>query len=170
MLKMKISDWQNRIDRQIESGLYEKVMINNNIETKEITNFEFCLIPEEIKEKVEPPVEEEIQERDFVLFRSENVYEKYLSQDLQSRRACFVNNYDGEDNHCISYFQHYFRDSKYCMNVYVRSMNYKDNFVFDCQTFNLAYNKVFERLKKQYGEVVNEGYIRVFVFSLHLYN
>jgi len=168
MLKMTISDWKKRIDLQLEAGLYNRVLINGSRDTQEITNFEYCLIPEEV-DLVSPPVEEETTERNYVLKRSIAMYETYLSKDLNSRQGAFVNNYDGADNHCISYFHHYVRCGKYCMNVYVRSMNYLDNFVFDCQTFNLAYKTVYEKLKIQYKNKVELGYMRVFVFSLHVY-
>lgn len=167
MLKMGISNWKSRIDRQFEAGLFTNVVINGTRDTKEITNFEFCLVPEKFS-LVTPPVEEELVEREFVLTKSAEMYDKYLSKDLNSRQAAFVNNYDGADNHCISYFHYYIRDNKLCMNVYVRSMNYTENFVFDCQTFNLAYNEVFENIELNHSEI-ESGYIRVFVFSLHIY-
>ena len=168
MLKMTINDWKQRIDRQFEAGLYKKVLISSNRDTHEITNFEYCLVPEEIKEYVDAPVPEEKIERHYILSRS-NSRLIHLRDDINSRQAAFVNDYDNEDNHCISYFHHYVRDKKYCMNVYVRSMDYKRNFEYDCQTFNLAYKQVFDNLKTKYGVNVEEGYIRVFVFSLHIY-
>jgi hypothetical protein len=169
MLKMGISDWKKRIDRQFDAGLYDSITIHGSVErkTKEITNFEFCLVPETF-DLVPPPVEEEQVERDFILNRSLEIYDNYLSKDINSRQGAFVNNYDEADNHCISYFHHYVRDKKHSLNVYVRSMDYIRNFEFDCQTFNLTYNSVFEKLKKQYPEI-EQGYIRVFVFSLHIY-
>lgn len=171
MLKMRISDWVSRIDRQFEANLFSHVGIGekSNTQTKELTNFEFCLVPEEIVEKVAPPNPEEHIERDFIVDKSSYVSDMYLSHDIHSRRAAFVNNYDGVDNHCISYFHHYIRDNKYCMNVYVRSMNYKDNFVFDCQTFNLAYHAGYDNAKLHHS-YVKQGFIRVFVFSLHIYD
>lgn len=169
MLKMTIDDWKARIDRQFLAGLSREVMIGGERDTREITNFEFCLVPEIIKEFAIAPVEEELTEREFVMQKSSEMYFKYLSKDLNSRQGAFVNNYDGADNHCISYFHHYIRDKKYCMNVYVRSMDYERNFKFDCQTFNLAYDSVYGKLKEQYKEKVDLGYIRVFVFSLHNY-
>jgi hypothetical protein len=166
---MTIDHWKSRIDTQFDAGLFKQVLINGNRRTHEISNFEYCLVPQQLKELVPAPVKEEIEERDFVVSKSLEMYTKYLSQDMSSRQGAFVNNYDGADNHCISYFHHYVRDEKYSMNVYVRSMDYERNFVFDCQTFNLAYRKVFDKLKAQYGEHVASGYIRVFVFSLHIY-
>jgi len=169
MLCMTIDHWKSRINRQFEAKLFELIMISGNRYTHEITNFEYCLTPETLVELVPPPVEEEIEERAFVISKSLEMYSKYLSKDVNSRQGAFVNNYDGADNHCISYFHHYVRDGKYCMNVYVRSMDYDRNFVYDCQTFNLAYKEVFDKLEQQYGYVVRSGYIRVFVFSLHSY-
>lgn len=168
MLKMKIEDWQSRIIRQFNAGLFSYVLIGFK-KTKEITNFEYCLIPEKICNLINPPVPEEQIERDFVIKRSLDMYYDYLRKDLNTRQGAFVNNYDNKDNHCISYFHCYVRDKKFCMNIYVRSMDFIRNFEFDCQTFNLAYSSVFEQIKLQYGEEVDNGYIRVFVFSLHIY-
>lgn len=181
MLKMKIDNWKKRIDRQFHAGLSDLILIDARkhpdllmekepviTATNEITNFEFCLEPEEVIREEHPPLEEETIERDYIVSCSIKVYEKYLSYDINSRRASFVNNYDTEDNHCISYFHHYVRNGRYCMNVYVRSMNYRTNFVYDCQTFNKAYNEVFKRLTEK-DQNVKQGYIRVFVFSLHNY-
>jgi hypothetical protein len=179
MLKMGISDWKRRIDRQFEAGLYDVVTIQVNDSkrvTKEIVNFEFCLLPEINFNQVQPPVQEELIERQFVIDRSKEMYFNYLRKDINTRQAAFVNNYDDKDNHCISYFHHYVRDNKYCMNVYARSMNYLTNFEFDCQTFNFAYFDVFRNISPYYfstqpeQDTVKLGYIRVFVFSLHIYS
>lgn len=169
MQMLTIENWKKRIDRQFEAGLFSEVVIGGKEpyrKTKEITNFEFCLTPEKF-EFVDAPVPEEIIERDFILSKSKQMFKDYLSKDINSRQACFVNNYDLADNHCISYFQHYVRNDKCCMNIYVRSMDYKRNFVYDCQTFNLAYQEVFSKLKETCNIV--EGFMRVFVFSLHVY-
>ncbi len=168
MLKMNIENWKSRIDRQFEAGLYESIRIGGNRDTREITNFEFCLQPEDCLELAPVPVPEEEIERQFVIRRSIDMF-GYLNIDFNSRQGAFVNNYDDADNHCIAYFHHYVRDGKYCMNVYVRSMDYDRNFVFDCQTFNLCYKEVFKRLKEKYEDFIEEGYMRVFVFSLHKY-
>jgi len=172
MLKMTIADWIKRVNRLFEMNLYSDVEIMRSglkLKTREITNFEFCLIPEEVSGTLdEPPIQEELTERYHVIDKSVYVYDQYLCKDINSRQASFVNNYDGQENHCISYFHHYVRDNKYCLNVYVRSMNFKTNFIFDCQTFNLMYSTIFERLKNNYN--IKHGFIRVFVFSLHVYN
>ena len=112
-------------------------------------------------------IEEEKIERAYVLHRSIEVFE-HIRKDINSRQAAFVNNYDGKDNHCIAYFHFYNRNNKCSMNIYVRSMNYDDNFLYDCQTFNLAYSEIYDRIKKEYPQI-EQGFIRVFVFSLHIY-
>ena len=164
MLNMTINDWKKRIDKQFEAGLFDEVS-----DTYELTNFEYCLTPENLtsEELVEAPNREEDIERDFVIKGSVWATEPLL-EDVNSRRAAYVNDYDGHDNHCISYFHHYIRDYKHCMNVYVRSMNYDTNFVFDNQTFCLAYWAAHNLLTTSYRlELSVYSYIRVFVFSLH---
>lgn len=169
MLKMTIEDWKKRIERQFEAGLSNRVTIKSGKprDTNEITNFEYSLIPESFEE-VEAPVPEEVIERSFIVNKSRMMFDKFLRNDMNSRQAAFVNNYDGCDNHCISYFHFYVRDNKLCMNVYVRSMDFKRNFVFDNQTFNLAYAKVFESMKRQFSDI-QSGFIKINVFSLHIY-
>lgn len=167
MLKLGIEDWKKRIDAQFDAGLYENVTVEHSVTTDEITNFEYCLEPKEVvlmSEQVDAPIEEEYAERSFIFMRTDDMY-KYFEDCLHTRKAAFVNNYDGKDNHCISYFQFYMRGNLFNMNVYVRSMNFVTNFVFDNQTFTLAYNRLYERLRGR----VSRGYIRVFVFSLHKY-
>jgi hypothetical protein len=162
----------NNLKKQIEHAFlnetsYKYITINNKLKTKEISNFEYCLVPEHIEAFEKPPVEEELDERSFILKRSLKVTDLLLN-DINSRQATFVNNYDGADNHCISYIHHYVRDNKYCINAYTRSMNFDRNFVFDNQTFNIIYSFCFNILKNKY-ENLEKGYIRNFVFSLHRY-
>lgn len=166
MLKMTIADWKSRIDRQFEAGLYDSITVHQTMKTKEICNFEYCLQPEILTELVQAPIAEEVTERNFIINRSISV-SNYLVEDANSRQAAFVNNYDQADNHCIAYFHHYIRDNKYCMNVYVRSLNYMTNFVYDNQTFNLAYQAGYSMVKEVHN--VEKGFIRVFVFSMHIY-
>lgn len=166
MFKISIDDWKRIIERKFKNGEFEKILVGNK-STSEISNLEICLQPENNLKLVPPPVEEEIVEREFV-FKNSLEQVQILLKDKNSRQCAFVNNYDGEDNHCISYFHFFIRGNKLSMNVYVRSMNFKRNFVFDCQTFNLAYRKVFDELKKEYRDL-SEGYIRAFIFSLHVY-
>jgi hypothetical protein len=167
MLKMTISNWKKRIDRQFDANLFDNITVHQALKTKEICNFEYCLQPEVLSQLVAAPIEEEIKERNFVINRSISVA-NYLIDDVNSRQAAFVNNYDGADNHCVSYFHHYIRDNKHSMNIYVRSLNYDSNFVFDNQTFNLAYQSAFNIVKEKYKNI-EQGFIRVFVFSMHTY-
>jgi hypothetical protein len=162
MLRLIISVWQKVIN-DCFLAMSKEIIVNKNL-TKEICNFEYCLIPELIQDLVKAPIEEEYIEREFVLLKS---FEMgcILCKDINSRQAAFVNNYDSKDNHCISYFQFYIRENKLSMNIYVRSMNYDTNFVFDNQTFNLAYKEVYDLLKNR----IKSGDINVKVFSLHKY-
>jgi len=166
-MQKNITYWQKKIDKLFLMGKYNLVTVHQTLKTKEINNFQYQLQPEILTELVPPPVEEEVVERNFVINRSIGI-SNYLINDINSRQAAFVNNYDGADNHCIAYFHHYVRNNKYSMNVYVRSLNYSSNFIFDNQTFNLAYQSVFNIIKEAYKDV-EKGFIKVFVFSLHVY-
>lgn len=167
MQLLTIQQWKDRIQRQFDSNLYTTLNVNGS-ETQEITNFEYAIVPTniEVENLVEPPLAEETIERQFVIDESMKMFDLYLKDDKNTRKASFVNDYDNEDNHCISYFHHYIRDNRYSMNVYVRSQNFDKNFIFDNQTFCLAYLKTFNKLKEVYNDI-ELGYIRIFVFSLH---
>jgi len=166
MLKLTIEKAKNRIERQFENNLYDKVRISNK-DTFEKTNIEYCLLPEidDIKYLTNAPIDEEYVERQHIIKKSNNV-KQFIINDKFSRRASFVNNYDGYDNHCISYFHFYIRDNMLSMNVYVRSMNFDTHFIFDNQTFVLAYFDVYNTVKEKYSNV-NFGYIKINIFSLH---
>jgi len=166
MLKLTIAQMFDRIKRQFGSNLYDEINVDTK-KTWEKTNFEYCLVPnlDDIENLVEAPNDEEDIERTIIIKKSEKMFE-YFCYDLMTRRASFVNNYDGEENHCISYFHFYVRDNMFSMNVYVRSMNFDTNFVFDNQTFMLAYFKLYELLKARYKNI-EIGYIKVNTFSMH---
>ncbi|MBC8388187.1 MAG: hypothetical protein ISS28_01150 [Candidatus Cloacimonetes bacterium] len=162
-MKKTIREWEK---------LYRNKFFNNNLFTKtikELSNITYKLNKPVIEEiLVKMPIEEEYEERDFIIKKSIEMYKNYFEQDIHTRRASFVNNYDGKDNHCISYFHYYIRNNILCLNVYVRSMNFVTNFVCDNQTFIIAFNKVFDIIKQKYNSV-KKGYIKVNIFSLHKY-
>jgi hypothetical protein len=166
-MQKNIACWQKKIDKLFLMGKYNLITVHQTLKTKEINNFQYELQPEILNELVSPPLEEEIIERNFIINRSLGVV-NYLIDDVNSRQAAFVNNYDGADNHCIAYIHHYIRNDNYSMNVYIRSLNYISNFVFDNQTFNLAYQSVFNVVKKTHKDI-EKGVINVFVFSMHIY-
>lgn len=113
------------------------------------------------------PVKEEEDERHFIITESYNWFEAF-EQEVHCRRACFANSYDGNDNHCLSYFHYTIRDNELDLFVYVRSMNFDTNFLYDNQTFQLAYFSLFEILLKTYPNL-QRGTIKVLNFSLHRY-
>ena len=159
-----IKEIKDRIEKQFH--LCDTVEVRGKT-THEKTNIEYFITPtkEDVADLVPAPLEEEYVERDFVILSSFKVREN-IEKDKFARDAVFVNNYDGSDRHCISYFQYYIRDNMFSMNVYVRSMNFDTNFIFDNQTFVLAYFKVYNSLKPFFPEI-EIGYIRVKIFSLH---
>jgi len=166
MLKLTIHKMRDRIERQFKNNLFDIVYVKNKA-TFEKTNLEYCIMPtrDDTLNLVPAPLEEENIERDFIILSSIKIAEN-IRKEKYTRDATFVNNYDGSDKHCLSYFQYYIRDNMLSMNVYVRSMNFDTNFVFDNQTFVLAYFKVFNAIQIVYpGTQV--GYIKINVFSLH---
>lgn len=169
--KLSLYDMYSRIERLFATNLGKSIMAKNSRDggtqyTLELTNYEYALIHTGIKfetEVVNSTNQEEYVERSYILQRTEQI-SKYLKDDLYSRRASFVNNYDEKDNHCISYFHFYYRLGKLCMNVYVRSQNFDTNFLFDGQTFLMAYELMFNELKLNDSQ---KGFIRVLTMSLH---
>lgn len=166
MLKLTIYNMRDRIERQFKNNLFDTIIVRNKT-TFEKTNLEYAIVPtrDDVQNLVPAPLQEENVERDFVVLSSIKVADNII-KDKYARDAVFVNNYDGSDKHCISYFQYYIRDNMLSMNVYVRSMNFDINFIFDNQTFVLAYWKVFYKISP-FIPNIGVGYIKVNVFSLH---
>ena len=146
-------------------------IIIDSKETKELRNVKYSidirsnLFEIENKRLIKAPLDEEVIERDYILRRSKDISSD-LVIDLHSRRASFCNNYDGATNHCISYFHFYVRNYVLYLNVYCRSMNFDTNFIYDNQTFMLAYNTVFQQLLST-RLVVGSGEIDIHIMSLH---
>ncbi len=158
--------------KEYYSNRFEKidnVVVVDKKETKEIRNVKYSL---EINRDSfrnldkQAPLQEELIERNFVIEKSLEVCENHLFYDLHSRRASFVNNYDLQDNHCISYFHFYYRNETLYLNVYCGRMNFDTNFMFDNQTFVLAYKKVFNNFEF-HNMKVEYGSIDVHIMSLH---
>ena len=166
MLQKTIQETKDIFEKQFNKNLFDVIFVKDK-KTFELTNLEYFITPtkEDVANLVPAPLEEEYVERDFVILSSLKIREN-IEKDKFARDAVFVNNYDGSDRHCISYLQYYIRDNMLSMNVYARSMNFDTNFIFDNQTFVLAYFKTYNSLKPFFPEI-EIGYIKVNVFSLH---
>lgn len=138
-------------------------------QTNEIINVKYTYNVFKIKksELMKEPIDEEIIERNFIMDRSKDMAKLFID-DIHCRRACFVNNYDSFDNHCISYLHYHIRNNILNSFIYVRSQNFDTNFVYDNQTFLLAYFNLYNQLQKTYP-TLQKGKIKVFNFSLHKY-
>jgi thymidylate synthase len=87
---------------------------------------------------------------------------KKISKDKNTRQAIIYNTHDsGLEHNCLNLFQLYFREDKLHLNVYVRSMNFDDNFEHDLYTFNILLNEACNKL------MLDKGHIVVFIMSLH---
>lgn len=157
----------NDINKWIDGRGYEVIV--DGKKTKEITDvkYGYGLFKPNKEDLIAFPNDEEIIERNHIIKRSEDMAEMF-ELDIHCRRACFANDYDKMDNHCISYFHFHIRHWVLNMFVYVRSQNFDTNFICDNQTFNLAYHSLYKKLTKKYPNLV-KGRIKVFNFSLHKY-
>ncbi len=141
----------------------------DNKKTLELLNFTYELYFENILHEnlklVKAPIDEEYIERKHIIEKSKIFTGLYMYKDINSRRSSFVNNYDEYENHCISYLHFYCRNDRLNFNVYCRSMNFDTNFIFDNQTFFLAYKTAYDELIKY--KDFKYGSIYVHVMSLH---
>lgn len=168
---MKITTIIRKIENRFKNNKF--VVVENNVDNQlyffhELINFyyNFEYNDKILKEYIEPPLQEESIEREFIIKMSKQLYLKFFKKDLYSRRACFVNNYDGDNNHCISYLHFYLRDNSLNLNVYIRSMNFETNFLFDNQTLVLAFDKLLHELRYCNTNIL-AGNINCHIFSLH---
>lgn len=133
--------------------------VNN---TKELLNVVLSYESLE-KTNVTPVMPIDKEEREWILKECDSVVDKLNSEESKyTRQAIFYNLHEsGLEHNCISTMHFYYREGKLNLNVYVRSMNYEDNFDYDIETFSIALSKVSD------GTHFEEGKITVFIMSLH---
>lgn len=163
-----------KIEKAFKSKAAKKIETYNSKdqkfqETLELTNYRYTLDFDNISSNILSTTldlnnKEEIIERSFILKKTREA-SMYLLTHSASRQASFVNNYDGKDNHCLSYFHFYIRDNNLYLNVYVRSQNYDTNFIFDAITFLLACQLMKEILVHDF--IFKKALIKVHTMSLH---
>ena len=113
------------------------------------------------KPEKDMPTKTDEEEREWILEEINTAINK-IKKDRYTRKAIIYNLYESSlDHNCLSLFHLYYRENKLHLNVYVRSMNFADNFDYDMYTFNMILNKACEKLK------LNKGQVVVFIMSLH---
>jgi len=99
------------------------------------------------------------------LFKEINKAIEKIEKDKYTRKAIFYNLHKSKLEHnCLNVFHFYFREELLNLNVYVRSMNFKDNFEQDMYTFDIMLNKACKKLK------MKKGLVYVHIMSLHKFN
>ena len=105
--------------------------------------------------------EEDKKERNWLLDNID-VATREIYNNLFTRRAIMYNLYEsGLEHNCLNSLHLYFREDELNLNVYVRSMNFDNNFKDDLYTFNMFLNKACAKLGLDKGQIV------VFIMSLH---
>ena len=168
---MKLSKIIRKIEKKFQNNEFTTVKQNVNGEQfffNEIIDIDYNFEFDELllHKDIEAPLQEENEERNFIVNKTCELYSNFFASDIHTRQACFVNNYDGKDNHCISYFHFYVRENFLNLNVYIRSMNYDTNFLYDNQTFTIAFNELLFKIK-EYFLNVEAGNISCYAFSMH---
>jgi len=173
-LKVSKLTIEQKIEKAFKSKAAKKIETYNSKDKKfqktlELTNYRYILDFHKLPEKlvivdIKNKNKEEKNERNFILNRTRDVA-MYLLAHPESRQAAFVNNYDGEDNHCLSYFHFYIRDGGLYLNVYVRSQNYDTNFLYDAQTFIWACHLMSQIIQHDFH--LEKTIINVHTMSLH---
>lgn len=102
----------------------------------------------------------DLEERNDIL----TYFDNFDFSDLHTRQACMQPKYEGDLNKaaCLSCLQVIIRDNQISLHVFVRSQNFKTNFLFDNQTYALIINMLSKKL--------NVSIFKVFIniTSLHV--
>jgi len=107
------------------------------------------------------PSKTDEDERKWILEEINTTINK-IKKDRYTRKAILYNLHKSDLAHnCLSLFHLYYREHKLHLNVYVRSMNFAENFEHDMYTFDLILNKACKKLELETGQIV------VFIMSLH---
>lgn len=122
--------------------------------------YELKYYEEALRLKIGLPCLEDKEERDYLLWRTDDVI-KVLQRDRNSRQAVFSVLYNNNLGKCISLVHFFIRDEKVYLNTYFRSQEGFKNFDYDFQTHCLLANKVAKFLN------IDVGKITVFVANFH---
>ena len=109
----------------------------------------------------EPITKQDEEERFWIYENIDSAIDK-IRKNKFTRQAIIYNLHkSGLDHNCLNTFHLYFRNNKLNLNVYIRSMNFDDNFIHDLYTFSMVLEKASDELK------LNKGQITLFIMSLH---
>lgn len=147
-----------------------EIIIIDNKKCIEIVNHKYILTPsdnisQKRPEALDPPIKEEESEKQYIIHQSKKCLEYFL-KDINTRKAAFLNSYNGLQNNCLAYFHYLIRNCQLQLNVYVRSQNFDKNWTWDNFVYSDAYIELLQILK--YNNIVlYYGNINVFIGSLH---
>ncbi|KKL05163.1 hypothetical protein LCGC14_2608820 [marine sediment metagenome] len=128
--------------------------------TRELNNV--ILVFTEFYSPIDEPVTEKDEEERYWLYSKLDSAIKKIQENKYTRQAIIYNLHDsGLDHNCLNTFHLYYRQNKLHLNVYVRSMNFDDNYNHDMHTFNILLDKACDELSLKKGQIV------VFIMSLH---
>ncbi len=114
-----------------------------------------------VEPKKDLPTEADKEERKWLMKEIDKAVLE-LKYDKTTRKAIIYNLFPSKlDHNCLSSLHLYYRNGSLDMNVYVRSMNYDDNFGHDLFTFETILRKACREL------MLNKGRVTVFIMSLH---
>jgi len=169
MYTKSIIDHQQGLEKVFNSIAPDQITINGK-PWLELRDYYYVLEQDTGPERVqvEPPLPDEVYERAYIFKRTRQCFE-FFKTDLNTRRAAFANQYDGFDNHCISYFHFLLRNGQLDLNVYVRSQNFTTNWLWDNYVYEDAL-VILHKLLTQAGTDCKLGHIIVRVASLHTLN
>ena len=156
---------------------YLKVALNyevvvNNIKYREKYNFDYTLIPKNMKSLrennyVQSQGIDDEEERTMMLFFVKENFNRYMKDDLYTRKFVIRLNYNDNEGlaSCLSLFQFIVRNDELNLHVFVRSQHMK-NFVFDNITYILMFKLCLDLLYS-IDKKIKPGKIHVHITSLH---
>ena len=133
----------------------------------------FCEYDESVVDStdIKPHSKEDEVERAKLLAKTSDYFDKYMADDVYTRQFVIQMKYDDDVDKasCLSLVQFSVRDGFLNMNIYARSQNFENNFIYDNQTYMKMMRLVINKIDDAWGEwmPISFGTTTVHINSLH---
>jgi len=158
----------DRLMRTINNALenYAHLIVVNNQKTLELYNYKIILNADYINEFLVNEhyanlITDEIERFEIIQYFVHQI-DKFR-KDLYSRQIVYQPKYQDNENlaACLSCVQCIVRHNRIDIHVFIRSQNFDNNFLYDCQTFSILMEQMSKLLSRKIG------FIYINIISLH---
>ena len=133
----------------------------------------FCEYDENVVDStdIKAHSKEDEVERAKLLAKTSDYFDKYMAEDVYTRQFVIQMKYDDDPDKasCLSLVQFSVRDGFLNLNIYARSQNFENNFIYDNQTYMKMMRLVINKIDDAWGEwmPISFGTTTVHINSLH---